>query len=74
MVVEVSVPSSVVMIQNFPVEVEVGKYIVAAATLKAEDGTCFIIDVNIFTACILVLTNEVFQVATTTNVMLLALP
>ncbi|CAN6449269.1 unnamed protein product [Victoria cruziana] len=37
-VVEVSVPSSVVMIQNFPVEVEVGKYIVAAATLKAEDG------------------------------------
>ncbi|XP_031481437.1 nuclear pore complex protein GP210 isoform X2 [Nymphaea colorata] len=40
-VIVVSIPSSIVMIQNFPVEVEVGGYIVAAATLKAEDGSYY---------------------------------
>ncbi|KAF3793671.1 Nuclear pore complex protein [Nymphaea thermarum] len=47
-VIVVSIPSSIVMIQNFPVEVEVGGYIVAAATLTAEDGTWFTIDITFF--------------------------
>ncbi|KAL5718155.1 hypothetical protein ACHQM5_011091 [Ranunculus cassubicifolius] len=39
--VKVSVPSQMVMLQNFPVETVVGTYLQAAVTLKASDGSYF---------------------------------
>lgn len=38
MVIEVSVPLSMVMLRNFPVETVVGSYIEAAVTMKAPNG------------------------------------
>ncbi|KAL6506124.1 hypothetical protein OROHE_022653 [Orobanche hederae] len=39
--VEVSIPSSMVMLQNFPVETVVGSHIQAAVTMKTENGAFF---------------------------------
>ncbi|RDX93240.1 Nuclear pore complex protein GP210, partial [Mucuna pruriens] len=39
--VEVSVPSSMVMLHNFPVETVVGSHLVAAVTMKAANGAIF---------------------------------
>lgn len=38
MVVEVALPSSMVMLQNFPVETVVGSQLQAAVTMKASNG------------------------------------
>ncbi|XVE67869.1 hypothetical protein DITRI_Ditri09bG0022500 [Diplodiscus trichospermus] len=40
-VVEVSIPSSMVMLQNFPVETVVGSHLPAAVTMKASNGAYF---------------------------------
>ncbi|XP_007031576.2 PREDICTED: nuclear pore complex protein GP210 [Theobroma cacao] len=40
-VVEVSIPSSMVMLQNFPVESAVGSHLPAAVTMKASNGVYF---------------------------------
>ncbi|KAF7801531.1 nuclear pore complex protein GP210 isoform X1 [Senna tora] len=40
-VVEVSIPSSMVMLRNFPVETTVGSYLHAAVTMKASNGAYF---------------------------------
>ncbi|XP_015576193.2 nuclear pore complex protein GP210 isoform X1 [Ricinus communis] len=40
-VVEVSVPSSIIMLQNFPVETVVGSHVYAAVTMKASNGASF---------------------------------
>ncbi|XP_050223905.1 nuclear pore complex protein GP210 [Mercurialis annua] len=40
-VVEVSIPSSMIMLQNFPVETVVGSYLHAAVTMKASNGGFF---------------------------------
>ncbi|KDP46416.1 hypothetical protein JCGZ_10256 [Jatropha curcas] len=40
-VVEVSIPSSMVMLQNFPVETVVGSHLLAAVTMKALNGAFF---------------------------------
>ncbi|XP_062106942.1 nuclear pore complex protein GP210 isoform X1 [Humulus lupulus] len=40
-IIEVSIPSSIVMLRNFPVETVVGSYIQAAVTLKAPNGAYF---------------------------------
>uniref|UniRef100_A0A1J3FQQ1 BIG2 domain-containing protein n=1 Tax=Noccaea caerulescens TaxID=107243 RepID=A0A1J3FQQ1_NOCCA len=40
-VVEVSIPSSMVMLQNFPVETVVGSHLQAAVTMKASNGASF---------------------------------
>ncbi|CAK7328121.1 unnamed protein product [Dovyalis caffra] len=37
-VIEVSVPSSMIMLQNFPVETVVGSHLAAAITMKTSDG------------------------------------
>ncbi|KAL3526095.1 hypothetical protein ACH5RR_014467 [Cinchona calisaya] len=43
MVIEVSIPSSMVMLRNFPVEVLVGSHLQASVTLTAPDGAYFAI-------------------------------
>ncbi|XVF14043.1 hypothetical protein REPUB_Repub09cG0022600 [Reevesia pubescens] len=40
-VVEVSIPSSMVLLQNFPVETVVGSHLPAAVTMKASNGAYF---------------------------------
>ncbi|CAD5333574.1 unnamed protein product [Arabidopsis thaliana] len=40
-IVEVSIPSSMVMLQNFPVETVVGSHLKAAVTMKALNGATF---------------------------------
>lgn len=40
-VIEVSIPSMMVMLQNFPVEIQVGTHLQASVTLKASDGAYF---------------------------------
>lgn len=40
-VIEVSIPSSMVMLQNFPVEILVGSHLKPSVTLKAPDGAYF---------------------------------
>ncbi|KAG7544003.1 Bacterial Ig-like group 2 [Arabidopsis thaliana x Arabidopsis arenosa] len=40
-IVEVSIPSSMVMLQNFPVETVVGSHLKAAVTMKALNGALF---------------------------------
>lgn len=40
-VIEVSIPSSMVMLQNFPVETIVGSHLQAAVTMKASNGVYF---------------------------------
>ncbi|KAF9666359.1 hypothetical protein SADUNF_Sadunf16G0221300 [Salix dunnii] len=45
-VIEVSVPSSMIMLQNFPVETVVGSYLPAAITMKASDGSESFVIVN----------------------------
>lgn len=40
-VIEVSIPSMMVMLQNFPVEIQVGSHLRASVTLKAPDGAYF---------------------------------
>ncbi|XP_020868269.1 nuclear pore complex protein GP210 [Arabidopsis lyrata subsp. lyrata] len=40
-IVEVSIPSSMVMLQNFPVETVVGSHLKAAVTMKASNGASF---------------------------------
>lgn len=39
--IEVSIPSMMVMLQNFPVEIQVGSHLRASVTLKASDGAYF---------------------------------
>lgn len=41
MVIEVSIPSSMVMLPNFPVETPVGSHLQASVTLKASNGAYF---------------------------------
>lgn len=40
-VIEVSIPSSMVMLRSFPVETVVGSYLESAVTMKASNGTYF---------------------------------
>ncbi|EXC20346.1 hypothetical protein L484_020567 [Morus notabilis] len=40
-VIEVSIPSSMVMLRNFPVETVVGSYLKAAVTMKGRNGALF---------------------------------
>lgn len=40
MVIEVSIPSSMVMLPNFPVETVVGSHLQAAVTMKVSNGDC----------------------------------
>lgn len=41
MVIEVSIPSSMVVLRNFPVETVVGSYLKAAVTMKGRNGNDF---------------------------------
>lgn len=75
MIVEVSVPSALVMLRNFPVETVVGSHLQAAVTMKASNGDTIgqIFDLLFNCFFFLLILNCLFQVLISLDAMPLVL-